>query len=236
MTEPTVFQSATTDPVTPPVTPSTQPVLPPEVADLVGTGKKYATAEAALASIPHAQTHIATLEAEAIKLRDELAKRKTTEELLEELKQNGFQQGITTPTTGMTTDTVTQLVTKALEARETDQRAKQNVNVVTSVFTEKFGEKAEEVYIKIARESGLTVANLNKLAETSPSAVLKLAGIESKQTSSTVTKPNSSVNTESLTPNKDGTNLSARVGKDGSSKALVNAWKVAGQKIGKQEV
>lgn len=234
-TEQTVFTTSTEVPVIPPVVVSpTTTILPQEVLELVGTGKKYATADAALASIPHAQRHIATLEAEALQLKEELAKRKTTEQLLEEIKQNGLSQGTTTPSTGITQETVTQLVTQTLENRDAQQRAQDNINIVTSVFKEKFLDKAEEMYIKVAKESGLTIKDINRLAETSPGVILKLAGLEQKQNTTPVTKITSSVNTETLKPTDPNAPLSARVARGGSTKDLLNAWKIAGQKVGKQ--
>ena len=58
--------------------------IPTEAQDLVGEGKKYSSAEEALRSVPHAQQHIKTLEEEMAELKEELSKRKTTQELLDE--------------------------------------------------------------------------------------------------------------------------------------------------------
>ena len=52
--------TATTETLVAPQT--QQPSLPEEVMALVGTGKKYATPEDALKSVPHAQAHNARLE------------------------------------------------------------------------------------------------------------------------------------------------------------------------------
>ncbi len=64
--------------------------IPTEAADFVGDGKKYNSVEDALKSVPHAQKHIQTLESELAAAREELAKRRTTEELLDEIK-SGIQ-------------------------------------------------------------------------------------------------------------------------------------------------
>ena len=65
-----------------------QPVfqIPTEAAELVGDGKKYQSVEDALKSVPHAQKHIQTLESELASVKEELTKRRTTEELLDEIK------------------------------------------------------------------------------------------------------------------------------------------------------
>ena len=60
--------------------------IPTEAAELVGDGKKYSSVEDALKSVPHAQKHIQTLESELATLKEELMKRRTTEELLDEIK------------------------------------------------------------------------------------------------------------------------------------------------------
>ena len=64
-------------PKTPEGTPAPTGIkLPDEALDLIGEGKKYGSVEAALKALPHAQKHIATLEAEAQALREQLAKEK----------------------------------------------------------------------------------------------------------------------------------------------------------------
>src|SRR5687768_7954579 len=88
-----------------PATTTQENTIPPELVELVGAGKKYATVEAALKALPHSQSHINKLEAELATLREEVTKRKTTQELLDEIK-SGIPQGETTPTDGLNQDTV----------------------------------------------------------------------------------------------------------------------------------
>jgi hypothetical protein len=210
--------------------PAVPPIqIPTEVSELVGAGKKYQTVEEALKSVPHAQTHIKTLESEMANLKEELAKRKTAEELLENIKL-GIQHE-TTPPAANTFDPsqISDIVNQSLEQRERASIAKQNTNSVVSKFTEKFGEKAEEAFVTLAKESGLTVQQLNTLASTSPSAVLKLAGL-----SNTPVTPGSnsgSINTEALKNAGRGDLPSARVPKGATTKDLVAAWKAAGEKV-----
>jgi hypothetical protein len=207
-----------------------QPVfqIPTEAAELVGDGKKYSSVEDALKSVPHAQKHIQTLESELAAAREELSKRRTTEELLDEIK-SGIQPQATPAGAEFDQDKLLQLVDQTLEFKERQKSAKNNAESVASKFTEKFGSKAEEVYNTVARESGLTVQQLNSLAASSPKIVLKLAGLEG--TSAPVAgKPNSTVNTETLNQKVDPTQLSARVKQGATTKDLVNAWKIAGEK------
>lgn len=209
-----------------------QPVfqIPTEAAELVGDGKKYSSVEDALKSVPHAQKHIQTLESELAAAREELAKRKTAEELLDEIK-SGIQPQATPAGSEFDQDKLLQLVDQTLEQKERQRAAKTNAESVASKFTEKYGQKAEEVYNTVAKESGLTIQQLNSLAASSPKIVLKLAGLEGVS-APIAGKPNSTVNTEALNNTKvDANQLSARVKQGATTKDLVNAWKIAGEKV-----
>jgi len=209
-----------------------QPVfqIPTEAAELVGDGKKYSSVEDALKSVPHAQKHIQTLESELAAAREELAKRKTAEELLDEIK-SGIQPQATPAGSEFDQDKLLQLVDQTLEQKERQRAAKTNAESVALKFTEKYGQKAEEVYNTVAKESGLTIQQLNSLAASSPKIVLKLAGLEGVS-APVAGKPNSTVNTEALNNTKvDANQLSARVKQGATTKDLVNAWKIAGEKV-----
>jgi hypothetical protein len=78
----------------------------------------------------------------------------------------------------------------------------------------------------------MTLEQLHNLSATSPNVVLKLAGFDNKAT--TVAKSQSTVNTESLSNNKATDELSARVPKGASTKDMLNAWKIAGEKVKRQ--
>ena len=230
--ESTVFSQVTPDPVTPVVVPST-PVLPQDVSEFVGVGKKYASVDDALKSVPHAQKHINTLEEELAIVKAELVKRRTTEELLTELKSTSNSNDGTPPQNNFTPEDLQKIVKQTIEQNEQQVVAKNNINLVTSAFTEKFGDKAEAMFISIAQESGISISNLNRLAASSPAVVMKLAGLENKKVDSIVTKPSGTINTQTLNDNGNQTSLTARVKQGASTKDLVSAWKIAGQKVGK---
>lgn len=204
--------------------------VPTEVNEFIGEGKKYSSVEEALKSVPHAQKHIQTLESELAQLKEEVSKRKTTEQLLDEVKSGLLQGEATTPTVGLDKDELARVVNQTLEMRESQRTAKQNADSVVAKFKDKFGDSAEQAYITLASESGLSVAQLNDLAARSPNAVLKLAGM-ANSSSGMVGKPSSSVNTEALSSKPVEGDLSARVPKGASTKDLVNAWKIAGEKV-----
>lgn len=227
-TEQTPFGATTPNTeVTPPVS---TPALPPEVAELVGQGKKYATVDEALKSVPHAQNHIKTLTEELQAAKAELEKRRTAEQLLDEIK-SGIKTAEPPSTTPISPDSVAQMVEQALTKQQQQVVSATNVQKVRDSFSDKFGEKAEEVYIALAKDNGLSIAQMNMLSQTSPAAVLKLAGLTDAKPG-VVGKLDSSVNTNGVQQNKPS-ELSARVKAGASTKDLVNAWKIAGQKIGK---
>jgi hypothetical protein len=231
MTDTTIFDNQSTNEGNQQVTQPTGFQIPTEAADLIGSGKKYQTAEEALKSVPHAQKHIQTLEQELATVKEELTKRKTAAELLDDIK-SGLTQENTSQVVEFDQDKLVQLVNQTLSVKEKQKAAQDNTQAVASKFTEKFGEKAEEVYNTIAKESGLTVQQLNSLAASSPSAVLRLAGFD-KTTTSTPTKSTGSVNTEQFNQTQN-TTLSAKVPKGATTKDLVSAWKIAGEKVKQQ--
>jgi chromosome segregation ATPase len=206
--------------------------IPTEAVDFVGDGKKYNSVEDALKSVPHAQKHIQTLESELATLKEELTKRKTAEELLDELKSGIQQPENTTQSVGIDQDKITELLNQTLENREKQAKAKANADAVARKFVEKYGDKAEEVYNRVAQESGLNAQQLNSLAASSPNIVLKLSGLEGSATP--VGKPTSTVNTQALTGKADASTLSARVKPGATTKDLINAWKIAGEKVKSQ--
>jgi hypothetical protein len=204
--------------------------IPTEVADFVGDGKKYSSVEDALKSVPHAQKHIQTLESELAQLKEEVAKRRTAEELLDEIKSGIRTSEITPQPVGLDKNELAQVVNQTIEMREAQRTAKQNADSVVAKFKDKFGDTAEQAYVTLAKESGLSVQQLNNLAATSPSAVLRLAGLVNGEPA-VAAKTTSSVNTEAFSGNKQTEQRSARVKQGATTKDLVEAWRAAGEKV-----
>ena len=220
MSEETIFNQETTSEVN--EIPSNLISLPQEVEELVGEGRKYRSAEDALKSIPHAQAHIRKLEEEQQALKEELAKRKAAEELLEDFVTNGNRQMENTPSAPIDIEGV---VNRVISQKQQQAVAQSNQAQVVAAFNAKYGEKGEEMFMQLAAETGTPVAMLNQIAATSPKALLKMAGFDS--TPVPPGKTTSSVNTEGFT--QAPTNLSAKIPKGASTKDLVSAWKNAGE-------
>lgn len=204
--------------------------IPTEVEGFVGEGKKYRSVEDALKSVPHAQEHISKLEQELATLREQVTKSKTAQELLDEIRRESASVNQPVADKGFDVDAVAPLVDQIISQREAQVRQKENASKVVSEFTKVFGEKAEEQFIKLAADSGLSVQELNRLSATSPNAVLKLAGLtQSKE--NVQRHSGGDVNTERF-QNNSNEPISARVGRDKSStKDVVNAWRRAGEKV-----
>ncbi len=229
MSNENIFDNQTPENQEPVVNQAPQFQIPTEASELVGAGKKYQSVEDALKSVPHAQKHIQTLETELANVKEELSKRATTEELLQEVR-SGLTREAPPQAVDFDQNRLSQIVEQTLDNKEKLRVAKSNAGSVVSKFTEKYGEKAEEAYLTIAKESGLTVQQLNSLAASSPGAVLKLAGLGTQQ-STPVATPQGTVNTQSVGNTQTNANLTSRVPKGATTRDMVSAWKVAGEKI-----
>lgn len=185
---------------TPPVTPAAPaaPTIPQELVEFVGEGKKYKSVEDALKSVPHAQSHIQTLEEKVAAMEAELAKRKAAEELLEDIKQGVQQPGNTIPKVDLNPEQVSELVRQTLQQEKVREAHEGNIKSVVATFLGAFGDKAkaEAEYNKLAADNGLSVDQMNNLAATSPEVVLKLAGL--KKQPLPVGKTTGSINTQAL--------------------------------------
>jgi len=182
----------------------------PRVEDLIGEGKKYATSEKALESLPHKELLIASLQDQVKGLHDELSKAKALEEVLESLKKP--QE---TSVTSRQEPSVTADLTKELEARllaameakvsekvaetvprvateQSEQRIRaENRQAVSSALQAAYGDTAPAVLAAKAKELGVSVQELGTLSERSPKAVLAYFEVTGSSTSG-------SMNTQSM--------------------------------------
>lgn len=206
-------------------------VVPTEATDWIGDGKKYRSVEDALKAVPHAQSHIKTLEQELAQAREELAKRKAAEDLLNEIKQATAPQQATPSSVEANPEVLSQIVEQVLEKKTAQQTAQQNAKTVIEKLTAVYGEKAKDQYYAMAAANGMSIQTLDALSMQSPSAVLKLAGIDSKQP--TTSKLQSDVNTAGL----NGSNLqvpSSRVPDGANAKQMAAAFRNAKEAVLKQ--
>ena len=160
--------------------------------------QKYDTVEKALEALTHSQTLIPTLqtqvstqEQEISQLREELAKSKGAQELVDSLTnhQQAEQAGNPSETQFGEAD-VASLISATLDKREQVQVQTTNVDKVQAALMNAYGAKAQEVVQAKAKELNTTPEALGTLAASSPDMVLAL--FNNKSTSPSVT--NSSFN------------------------------------------
>lgn len=210
-------------PVTP-VTPVSAFKVPDVAQELIGEGRKYASAEDALAALPHAQSHISKLEEEMASLREDLSKRKTAEEILDAINKKSPEEATVPQFDPSQLDA---LIENKLSAKEQYAKDTANTTSVANKFRAEFGdENAEKVYIQKASELGLSVDYMNSLAKTSPEAVFKLCGL--KPTTSTPTRITSSVNSEALQNQAPAIVKPKSVMGGSTAKDDIAAWRAAG--------
>ena len=177
-------------------TTETQPTQNPtpqggnQVEDLLASMKhedgslKYKSVEDALKAMPHAQSHVAQLEAENAQLKasssqtqEQLSKIQSIEATLEKLAQsrsdNQSGSGVDEQTLAAL---VAELVDKDLTSKKSKETISANMNQVTSGLKERFGEGAKEAYQAKAKELNMTVEELNALGAKSPNAVMAFFG------------------------------------------------------------
>ncbi|WP_033931803.1 hypothetical protein [Vibrio cholerae] len=209
------------------------PQLAPEVAAFVGEGRKYATVQAALASIPHAQAHIANLEAENQRLKQEneslkadLAKAKNLEDVVASLTVSQQPNASQVPA-GLDE----QAVLKLLEQRDAQARAQANQVAVTNALIGKFGDgaKATEALKAKAAELGVGFDFMKDLAAKSPKAVLSYFNVESKPSASSVIPQSTQTTTNFQTPPEPQLNF--KVNSSGSTSDLVAAFRACGMAV-----
>lgn len=139
---------------------------------------KYRDIPSALDGLRHAQSFIETLkaekqalEAEHQRLRDELVKRQSVEEIVGRIAPNQSNAS-TTNTESITPEQVAEMVKNQFVNIQTENTKKTNLQSVNDALVKRFGEKAGEVLKAKADELGITVKQLGDLAQQSPTAVL----------------------------------------------------------------
>lgn len=178
----------------------------------IGEGKKYKSPDDALASIPHAQKHISTIEAENLELKRQIDELSTKGgsidkvlELLQQREQSSSQDSATAGT--IDEDALSRMVEQVVDKRSVEQKRKDNLDKAETTARQLFGDKAANVVSEKAKSLGVNVDFLQGIAENSPSAFIKLISEQDANPTNHdrgAGLTNSSVNTESLGNN--GTN------------------------------
>lgn len=174
---------------------------------LIGEGKKYKDLDAALGSIAPSQLHIAKLEAEAeavqvqmAELREAAAKAATMDDVLNKITPQGTPES--QAPVGLNAEDVATLVARQLKANTAEDLYNTNAGAVATALQDSYGTEAEVKYAEKAAEFGMSVQDLNKLAGSSPKAVLAMFNTKK----ATVDQTNqSNINTANLSQSQSQT-------------------------------
>jgi len=182
---------------------------------------KYATVSDALSSIPHAQSHINSIEEENARLKEELAKRASVEEALAQLANKPEPVEPPSPS-GPQEQDISALIDQRLDQRTAAQKAQDNQTAVVTKLGELYGDNAEAEYIRIAGELGVDVGFLNDMAASAPLAVLKY--FDEKPAAPRPTTEGS-VNTEAFSQRPQNPQEHKSVMFGASTDDLIGAWR-----------
>jgi hypothetical protein len=133
--------------------------------------QKYADVTTALASLPHAQTHITEQAARIAELEAKVNKQEGMESILEQLKSQQPAAAIPAAT-GIDETSLATLLDAKLAERDATQTANTNQAAVLNNLATKYGDKAEELFNSKAATLGVSVGFLSDLARKAPDAVL----------------------------------------------------------------
>ena len=164
--------------------------------------------EASQAYIPDLQSKLDAAAAKISELELKAAKAEGLEEAIQRLDPARQDTGGQPAQVGLDAEAAAKLFDSRLQEHEAAAVRKQNTETVTKSIADKFGEKAEEVFYSKGEELGLSRADLNNLAGTSPAAVLALFG-EAKASAPAPTQGSLSFDTS---PQDQGAQVGRRVG------------------------
>jgi hypothetical protein len=195
-----VFTTESTSTNVPPVELSPQVDLLKTVLNERGE-PKYSSLEEAFKGLANAQTYIPQLkteldtkEQELSRLREELAKRQSVEEVVSRLTTAQQQQPQVTTSGAFDEQGIDALISSKLSAYEQQKLQKTNVEFVQGELVKIYGDKTKELVAAKAFELGMTAEELGTMAATKPKAVLSWFG-QSTQHNTYSPNTHSSVNT-----------------------------------------
>lgn len=185
--------------------------------------QKYADVQTALASVPHAQDHIAEQASRIKELEEQVAQQKGMDAVLEQLQS---QQNTTEipSNAGLDETTIAQLLDQRLDQRDVQAKQDANANSVLDTLKKTYGEKAETQFTEKASSLGVSVGFLSDMARSAPQAVLAYF---TEASTSSANPTVGSINTNVLdiqTAAPDNTHMDIFTG---GSSSTVGKWRAA---------
>lgn len=165
------------------------------LADLVGDGKKYKTAEDLARSKLEADRFIDQLKRENEEMRKEVQEKISMDEFMTKVRDgltpaNPPEGSRDTPQNPKPdTPDLEKAIAEAIIKREAYNKNQSNLQKVEQVLSEKWGEQAQTKLNQKARELGVSVDYLKGLATNSPDLFYTAVGIAGTKAAPTVTPP-----------------------------------------------
>lgn len=191
--------------------------------------QKYADVNTALSSIPHAQSHISSLEKQVAQLQEELTKRQGMEEVLERIKATPETNPEQPSANSLDAAQLSEAFNAFADQREQARAALENEIAFSNQLREKFGDKAKEVLTQKAQELGISPDFMQSLAQKSPKAALKYFEADGGAAAQpTIPSNNAQALTTPPSPDKLA---SAKAKLFGTSNPNIDKWREAGSNL-----
>lgn len=169
-------------------------------SELVGEGKKYKDEKALAKAVAHGtstidlyKTRMDQMREDMLKLREDNLAKANLEDLIDQLskKQNTNHElpPVKEEKPGMSADDLESLFETKLQQYELKKKSDENLNVVRAKLKEQLGDKAPEVLKQRTQELGLTDQEVSDLAKKSPTALLRVLGLEQQNNSNSFQSP-----------------------------------------------
>ena len=155
---------------------------------LVGEGKKFADAKALAKAKLEADSFIEQLKREADEMRKEVSSKATIDEIMTQIRALSprppqVEQPQTPPNANTATpEELETVVAKLLEKRTIEDRVKSNRQLVEEKLAEKWGADAQVNLNRKAKELGVTLESLQKMALETPTVLFAALGLNGPTT------------------------------------------------------
>lgn len=183
------------------------------LAELVGEGKKFKSAEDLAKGKYFADADIAIKNRQLDEMRDlviqqreQINTQESLEALIDQIKQRELASSTNTPakevkeTKPMSDNDLDTLVSSKIQQHELRKKFQSNLDIVNAKLEEQFGDKVASVLKTKMDELDLTKEDIDALAKKSPIAFFNTLGLNVKQTENFQAPPRSQVRNDNFKP------------------------------------
>lgn len=154
---------------------------------LVGEDKRFKTSDDLAKAKIESDRFIDQLKRENDELRKEVTSKATLDEIMTKIREMNAPQGQQPPVTppanpdNGSPQNIESVVATLLEKRSLEDRVRSNTEVVSQTLQEKFGADAQIHLNKKAKELGVSLDYLRRIASESPKAFFTLIGVSNER-------------------------------------------------------